>query len=215
MSRVQKQKRRGARTVGVVMLLLVSAAFAARSAGLFGSDGGPASPGAAGEDMEDAEADFGFEQQAAPALGDLLEPFGVHAGAGPVPLVFERLDVVEPPAPAPLGEVGRAADQRPGEDPPELGLRVIMVSELSRRAVFDGVVVGVGDEVAGGVVEAIVPGAVALRHGGRTFTYEVGNPTPREFRAEKARRIAERARLEGAGEGVDGVDVEAGSEDLK
>ncbi|HEB54617.1 MAG TPA: hypothetical protein ENI87_15315 [bacterium] len=138
---------------------------------------------------------------------DLLAVYGSFDDSEPVRLAFSVLAGPDVNA-APLGETAHgSASVWVGEDPPLQRLGVVMVSDRSRRAVFGGAVVGVGDEIAGGRVVAIEPGQLRLDWHGRELTYDLDDVAPREFRAERRRR-AEQAAEENDGASVNEIDVE-------
>ncbi|MCA8948807.1 MAG: hypothetical protein KDE27_04850 [Planctomycetes bacterium] len=188
--------------------LLVAGLLSAGSAliDVIGGDAGR-SAGSADDDYLDAELDepVGNGREAV-EWRDLLAEYGSFDG-GTVRVAFSVFEGGVPAMPAPVGEV--APTQRwDGVDPPELRLGVVMVSERSRRAVVAGRVVGLADEVGGGIVQQITRDKLVLLWHGMALTYDLDDGWPREFRAERARRrqLAEGASAvgEGGGDSVGG-----------
>ncbi|MBM4063094.1 MAG: hypothetical protein FJ265_18660 [Planctomycetes bacterium] len=196
---MNKQKRKGLGPVVVVPLLIACGGFAAwqlSGRGLLAD--GPGAGSAARSDAaempgEDGQGGDGKSAEAQ-RWGDLLAAHGSFARQGEVPLVFTVLADAAATGAAPAAETQAGAAARwSGEDPPALQLGVLLISGAARRAVLGGRIVGVGDAVAGGRVASIERGAVVLRWGGRSLTYDMDDPYPREFRAERQRRAAEQA----------------------
>lgn len=203
MNRRRTTKRRVHPAVAV-LLLLASASYSAWS--LFGKHGDEQSSGLAAfigiEDpvaIDDATAASVEEVR----WRDLLAMHGSFDGRSPVRMAFAVLSDAAAPGAAPAVEVDPGTRWR-GADPPMLRLGVVMVSAAARRAVLDGRVVGVGDQVAEGQIVAIEPGVVRLRWQQRELTYDLDGPAPREFRGELGIRRA-------TGESVSGEEANSGA----
>lgn len=187
---MKKVERRGLNPVVAVLFLLVSGGIAANQllgGGLSVGGLGLVATGPADEEL----ALDGEQAQSSGALRwtDLLAVHGSYGRDAPVRMAFAVLENPAARPATPIGETRAGSDGRwVGEDPPSLRLGVVMVSAGSRRAVVDGHVVGVGDELAGGKVAAIERGRLVLAWGGRTLTYDLDAPQPLEFREELARR---------------------------
>ncbi|MBL8726751.1 MAG: hypothetical protein JNK49_22105 [Planctomycetes bacterium] len=185
---MKRTKSRRVHPVAAGLVFAGSLAFVAHS--VFG---GWSDQGGTGPVDERPPADLSDGQAVdEPLLGvDLLARHGSYEKGQPVRSAFVL--VVEAAA-APAGEVVAAERRRwAGADPPQLTLGMVMVSAAARRAVFEGRVVGVGDQVGDCRIEAIERGAVHCSWQGRPLTYELGDRVPREFRAELALRAAEAA----------------------
>lgn len=188
---MKKVEKKGLNPVVAVLFLLVSGGIAANQllgGGLSVGGLGLVASGPADEELaldgEQAQATAG-----AVRWTDLLAVHGSYGRDAAVRMAFAVLENPAARPATPIGETRPGADGRwVGEDPPVLRLGVVMVSAGSRRAVVDGHVVGVGDELAGGKVAAIERGLLVLSWGGRTLTYDLEAPQPREFREELARR---------------------------
>ncbi|MCB9878164.1 MAG: hypothetical protein H6835_11235 [Planctomycetes bacterium] len=185
----RRAKKKGVHPLVAVAMLIGCAGYSAWS--LFGSSG----PGATqvlsdliGMDAPDPSADES-ESTEEVVWRDLLAVHGSYDDGVPVRMAFAALVEAAPAAAAPAGEVESAVRWR-GQDPPQLRVGVVMVSEQSRRAVLDGRVVGIGDHIAEGMVVGIDPGVVRLRWQQRELTYDLDGTAPREFRAELAMRRA-------------------------
>jgi hypothetical protein len=155
---------------------------------------GPADPAAlapaAADDAEGVDPEDG-------QLGDLLAQYGSYRPGTPVRCSFAGVDPGMPPA-APAGEtLPQGGGGWVGGDPPQLRVSFLMIGGPVARAVVDGVVVGVGDTVAGGRVTAIRADCVVLRAGARTLTYGMDASWPREV----ARELQQRAENDKTGEG--------------
>jgi hypothetical protein len=176
-----------------VLILLVCGGFAAKSLLGKGNDEGGITDDGAGVVVIDPELDGAEGSEAGvaeqPMSIDLLALHGSFTGASAVGFAFHM-----PPElalAAPIGETSMTAPGNWGaEEPPSLQLGVVMISKGSRRAVLQGQVVGVGDQIAGVTVTAIVAGLVATEWKGRRLSYDLDGAVPREFRAEWARRHA-------------------------
>jgi len=191
---VKKAKKKGLNPIVAVLFLVISGGIAARQ--MIGIGGlGASLPQLVGGDAdllsmppdEDATADGAPADQV--QWHDLLAVHGSFDRKAPVRMAFSVLADSASTAAAPGGEMQRVeAGRWIGEDPPTLQLGVVMLSESSRRAVLGGRVVGIGDAIAEGRITAIERGTVSLKWGGRTLTYDLDGPLPREFRAEQQRR---------------------------
>jgi len=214
MSRRKRVKKKGLNPVVAILILLGSSAFVAKS--LMGSSGQQAVAevaefmGLQGMD----ELDLGEQQQGAEIVWrDLLAEHGSYDRKTVVRLAFAAMVNSDTVAAAPVGEIAHPGARWVGEDPPTLRLGVVMVSEKSRRAVFGGSVVGVGDVVDGGEVVSIEPGTLRLRWQQRLLTYDLDGDVPREFRAESIRRDVEQQKASGANEGSAAASKEQGTEE--
>jgi hypothetical protein len=123
---------------------------------------------------------------------DLLAVHGSWEPRDPVRCAFTVFEFASSWA-APSGEVDAPVGRWSGEDPPQLRLGVVLISDGSRRAVLGGRVVGVGDEIQAAKVTGIERGVVTVSWAGKRLSYDLDGPVPREFRAELAARAAERA----------------------
>lgn len=179
MSRPRARKK-GVQPLVAVGMLLATGSFAAWSlGGLFGP---PAAPGIGRVFVADEADETAAAADTAPRWQDLLAVYGSYDGSAVVRMAFAmRVDAAA--SPAPLGESDAAMRWR-GNDPPMLRLGVVMVSEAARRAVLDGRVVGVGDQIAGGEIIGIEAGLVQMRWQSKVLTYDLDGVVPREFRAE-------------------------------
>lgn len=120
---------------------------------------------------------------------DLLQAHGSEPADVRVRNAFSLLDASAIVAAAPIAETSPTPKgEWIGDDPPQLHLSVILVSNGSRRCVLDGKVVGVGDAVAGGRLVAIQRDLVRLNWHDFELTYDLDGDAPREFRAELSRR---------------------------
>lgn len=200
MSRKSKQKKKGMHPAAAAVLFLVSTGIAARQFFPSHVEQGFAAIGdALSSDVDpDAEGETtDGETVDAIAWKDLLAAHGSYDRAREVRLAF--VQVPDLPPPAPIGESRpRPATKWDGQDPPQLALGVVMVSESARRAVLGGNVVGVGDEIAGGTVATIERGKVTVTWQGRTLTYDLSDDAPIEFRPERDRRLASKPASERA-----------------
>ncbi|MCK5942759.1 MAG: hypothetical protein KAI24_12355 [Planctomycetes bacterium] len=213
MSRRRKAKKKGMHPLVAVGLLLGSAAFVASSLFGLGEDSTAELASLIGIDS-DEDLDLDDEiQNVEIEWVDLLARHGSWDGDQDVQMVFAAMSDSALVAAAPMGETVNGSRRWIGDDPPELRLGVVMVSELSRRAVLGGTVVGVGDTVGGCEVTAIVPGAVRVRWRGRELTYDLDGPVPIEFRAEQQLRQLEAERDGDAGSASESS--EQGSEEEK
>lgn len=212
MARRERPKKKGMNPVVAVLILLASVGFAAKS--LMGTLGGEAAEFAdligLGEGEDDPEL-FDTQEASEIAWRDLLAEYGSYDPGTPVRPAFSVMAASMPASP-----VGETSQRWIGDAPPSMRLGVVMVSEKSRRAVFGGAVVGVGESVAGGVVAAIEPGLLRLDWRQRSLTYDLDSEVPREFRAEHARRLeaqqeAAAVRDASAGTGVANEGQEAGA----
>ncbi len=189
-----KQKK-GLNPLVAVLFLVISGGIAANQ--LLGGGGiaarlpglvGGGDDGASMPPDENAVADAKAAEQV--HWRDLLAVHGSYDRRTSVHRAFSLLsDAASTTAAVPGGEIQPIEKGRwIGEDPPSLQLGVVMLSQSSRRAVLGGQVVGIGDAVANGRITAIERGTVAIKWGGRTLTYDLDGPFPREFRAEQRRR---------------------------
>jgi hypothetical protein len=183
---MKRTRSRRVHPAAAVLILAASLAFVVRSvAGEWwdqGVAGSPAEPAAA--DLSD-----GRNTDVEPVGFDLLARHGSYEKGRGVRSAFAL--VVEAAA-VPAGESAPLAPRRwTGADPPQLALGMVMVSAAARRAVLDGRVVGVGDQVGDCRIEAIERDRVRCRWQGQPLTYEIGERVPCEFRAEMALRAAE------------------------
>ena len=154
---------------------------------LGGAAGDGATTSATTEDF-DPESASATTQGDAPAC-DLLAEHGSWNGEGLVRMAFTApLDASISPMPA--GETNPAAGRWSGGDPPALEVGVLMVGENVRRAVVQGVVVGLGDRIAEAEVISIEPGVLGVIWSGRRLTYDLESNQAREFRGELSRRAA-------------------------
>lgn len=192
MARRGKRKKKGMHPLVAVGLLACSATFAfVTLGGEFGTDTIAQLDDMIGFDDFDDEDDWSDgEQQQTVQWTDLLARHGSLAADAEVRHAFASAPDAAVFAAAPIGETAPGGGRWRGDDPPALRLGVVMVSLGSRRAVFGGEVVGVGDAIAGGQVAAIEQGVLRLRWRGRELTYDLGDDAPREFRAERDRRAA-------------------------
>lgn len=198
MSRKSKQKKKGMHPAAAAVLFLVSAGVAMRQffpshmneglAAIGDALTGDADPDAEGETTDGEAVD-------AIAWKDLLAVHGSYDRAHEVRLAFVQIPDLPPPTPT--GETRpRPATKWDGQDPPQLALGVVMVSDQARRAVLGGNVVGVGDAVAGGTVSSIERGKVVVTWQGKTLTYDLQDDAPVEFRPERDRRLASKPATE-------------------
>lgn len=175
------------RVVGAVALLgLGGAVFGYR---MLGGDGGGAVPMAKAEVDDALDADAAGETGDSTALGDLLVAWGSYRRGTPLVNPFAVVTAaVRSVPPAPAGEMARTAGPWPGVDPPRMQLTFVLLGGDLARAVVDGNVVGIGDQVAAGAVVAIARDSLRVRAADRELTYDLTDPWPREFRAELAAR---------------------------
>ncbi|MBL8731237.1 MAG: hypothetical protein JNN13_02580 [Planctomycetes bacterium] len=185
---MKRKAKKGMHPGVAVLMLLGCGGIAAKS--LFGSAAEVVDAGAspANEVVAPVEG-ADVEVPGAGSGRDLLLEFGSYEKGGLVNCAFRVLADVAPAVPA--GETQAYGGDREweGDDPPQLHIGVLMVSDKSRRAVVAGRVVGIGDEVAGGVVTAITNSSVITQWNGRRLTYDLDSDVPREFRSELARRL--------------------------
>ena len=157
----------------------------------------PMDDGTRGESAFPSTEGHSGVEQVARMRRDLLSLFGSYQPGDTVCNGFREAGF--PPA-SPLVEMApRGMDLRDlgwGDRPDPAAMRVtlIMITASAVRAAVDGAVVGVGDRVASGVVTRIVEDGIEVGAGGDSLFYDVEMPYPREFRAEHARREAERRR---------------------
>lgn len=190
MSRRRKKKLHPA--FAVVMLL--AGVFVAGRAFISLSGGAARAPAGDVEIVEVPETDSGSgarDEVAAIEWQDLLARHGSFDGTTPVRVAFSVLEEVRQSMPAPGGETAGGTTYWEGPDPPELRLGVVMISARSRRAVLGGSVIGIGEEIAGVVVQRIARDRVVTLWDSRVLTYDLENGWPREFRAELERRRRE------------------------
>lgn len=188
---MKKAQKKGLHPVVAVLFLLVSGGIAAKQFAGGGISVGGLGLAPAGSADDELALDGEQEQTTASAVRwrDLLAVHGSYGREAPVRMAFAALEAATARPAAPAGETRPVADGRwVGEDPPSLQLGVVMVSAGSRRAVVGGRVVGVGDALGGGTVTSIERGHLVLSWSGRSLTYDLGDPQPREFREELARR---------------------------
>ena len=208
MSRRSKKKHN---PVFVVGLLLAGVTVAGKA--FMDLSGGPA-PVPAGEveivevPEMDSQSSSG-DDVAAIEWRDLLARHGSFDGTAPVRVAFAVLEEARGSLPAPGGETAGERAYWEGADPPELQLGVVMISARSRRAVLGGRVVGVGEEVAGAVVQRITRDRVVTLWESKVLTYDLENGWPREFRAELERRRRENEQSQDGG--IDTAPIGAGS----
>lgn len=191
------KKRKGLSPAVAVLLLVVCGGGAWWS--LSGSLSGPAADG--GDAIATGDGDFDAEPEAteegegeANKPGrDLLAEFGSYERGKPVRMAFASLlDIAIQAAPAVETNASPGA-RWIGADPPTMQVGVVMVGESVRRAVVNGVVVGVGDNVGRSTVVGIERDAIHVVWGSRRLTYDLDNEYPREFRSEVQRRGAAQA----------------------
>ncbi len=185
--------RRTKRRLGVGQALML---LAASAAGALWSMIGSASPNAAPDsgsatieqvaDDADAAGSPAADESAHLMRQDLLAEYGSCAAGTRVRMAFATLlDVAIAAAPAAETAAGR---RWVGADPPVLQIGVVMVGEAVRRAVVNGVVVGVGDRIADATVVSIERDTIGVVQANRRLTYDFDNGYPREFRGELKRR---------------------------
>jgi hypothetical protein len=184
----RRTRKKGMHPAVALVFLLVGGGFAAKS--VLGSFGGTTPAGPQQAFSVELAADAGAEPG---ALGrDLLAVHGSYDRRSRVQLAFHR-PADASPAQAPLAETAPAVHgDWDGAEPPRLRLGVVLVSEAARRASLGGRIVGVGDRFGEAAVHAIERGRVVVAWRGRRLTYELDDDVPVEFRAELARREAER-----------------------
>jgi len=200
MSRRKRTRKKGMHPLLAVAILSGSVAFVANSVGLFDGESAKELANLIGIDEGD---DLDLEddvQNEDIQWADLLARHGSYDPTQPVQMAFAAMPDSQLVAAAPPGEIAPRAGRWVGDDPPELRLGVVMVSERSRRAVLGGVVVGVGDAIGGGEVLSIEPGVLKMRWQNRELTYDLDAAVPVEFRAEKELRRLEAERQAKAGE---------------
>ena len=201
MSRTKKGKK-GMHPAVAVGLFVVCGGIAAKQ--FLGMGAAPPPASVAGGDEAVAVDEGQAAQEREPVAvdwQDLLAKHGSFARDSNVQLAFVVVEdaVAAAPLAAPAAEVETpSADTWRGADPPALRLGVVMLSGASRRAVLGGRVVGIGDAVGDAKVRAIEPGKVVVAWGSRTLTYQLDSDVAVEFRAEAARREAERKAAEPA-----------------
>lgn len=188
---MRKAKKKGIHPLAAVLFLVVSGGIAGTQ--LLGGGLGTAGLGFAAaapaddplpSDVAESSATEGVVQ-----WRDLLAAHGSYEREAPVRMAFASLDVGAAPPAAPAGESRPVVERRwVGADPPRLQLGVVMVSSASRRAVVDGRVVGIGDTIGDGRIVSIERGGLVVAWGGRTLTYDLDDPHPREFRDELRQR---------------------------
>lgn len=193
---MKNRKKKGLHPGVAVVFLLAGGGFAAKS--LLGSSASAPSGGS----QESFAVEIAGEVAAdAGASRDLLAVHGSYDRRTRVQLAFHAPAEVEPGA-APASETAaRSDDGWQGEDPPSLRLGVVLISDAVRRASLGGKIVGVGDSIGDAVVREIERGRVFVQWRGRGLTYELDGEVPVEFRAEVARREAERKRAADTNEG--------------
>lgn len=199
MARRNRKKKKGLNPIAAIAILGCSVMFVTKPywsaeetvsslAGLIGFEDDP---------------DMGIEgpqELAVVQYQDLLAAYGSFQASDSVArafsTTFENLQFAAPGGETQHYERGRWT----GVDPPMVRVGVIMVSESSRRAVLNGAVLGIGDDVgtSEATVASIRRGLVRLRWRKRDLTYDLDSTAPREFRAEQTRR-REKAQAEGAG----------------
>lgn len=185
---MKRKAKKGMHPGVAVVMLLGCGGIAAKSLLGSGAEVGDSSGAATNEVVAPVE---GAEGEVVGVVGgrDLLLEFGSYEKGGPVNCAFRVLADVAPAAPAGETQDFGSGREWEGEDPPQLHIGVLMVSDKLRRAVVAGRVVGIGDEVAGGVVTAITTSSVITQWNGRRLTYDLDSDVPREFRSELARRL--------------------------
>jgi hypothetical protein len=174
-----------------IAALVICATIAVVSLRSGGDGAGGSSSALADVDPAELGAGDTAAGAAAETWQDLL---AVHGSWSPRDEVRCAFTIFEFPSAwaAPAGEVAMPTGRWVGDDPPQLRLGVVLISEHSRRVVLDGRVVGIGDLVQQAKVTGIERGTVTVAWSGRRLTYDLDGPAPREFRAELAARAAER-----------------------
>ncbi|MBL8750062.1 MAG: hypothetical protein JNK78_12935 [Planctomycetes bacterium] len=184
--------RRTKRRLGLgkaLMLLGLSGAGAVWSMSASSSpspvDGGTPTVDAAPDDADLQEQSV-VDESGHTLRQDLLAEYGSCPAGTRVRMAFATLlDVAIAAAPA----VETAAGRRwVGADPPVLQIGVVMVGEAVRRAVVNGVVVGIGDRIADATIVSIERDTLGVVQANRRLTYDFDNGYPREFRGELKRR---------------------------
>ncbi|MBL9075978.1 MAG: hypothetical protein JNL08_00660 [Planctomycetes bacterium] len=190
MSRRQRRKqKRTSPAVAVAMLVVAGSVAFVSLRGQFGAAPliGEAPPEAFVDEPEAGEAAEAGDDEA-PGI-DLLLKYGSWQAGTPVRMAFASIGGASAMiAAAPAGEVALPTQRWVGADPPQLRLGVVMVGDAARRAVVDGAVVGLGDQIGRAIVVAIERDVLVLTWGGKRLTYDLDNAWPREFRAELRRR---------------------------
>jgi hypothetical protein len=187
----RKQKQRGIGAPAAITLLAVCGVIAVVSLRpLFGGANLGGDSSVLGAFVDDTEPEPVDETEPPPGI-DLLVQHGSWNPATSVRMAFATVvaDAAAVLAAAPAGEVaGPANTQWIGVDPPSMHVGVVMVGDAVRRAVVDGLVVGLGDSIGRALIVAIERDYVVATWGGRRLTYDFDNEHPREFRAEMQRR---------------------------
>ncbi len=190
----RKKKDSPWKVVGAVAILLVGAVICYRS--LAGTALPPAAQSAPADEPlpEDGGEPVGDGEVRRSDLGDLLAVVGSYRQGAAVRSVFRAGLPAAAVAPTPAPDVETAPPiAELATDPVPMHVTFVMVHGPQSRACVDGQVVGVGSKVAAGVVLAIQDKGVQVRGQGRTLFYDLADPLPREFRAEAARRAAQKA----------------------
>jgi len=185
----RRPKKKGLTPPAAALLLVVCASVAWFSLRR-GSDSASA-PFVPQNEVTDEDASGGDVDGATEAVGrDLLVEYGSWSPGTQVRMAFLTLADASLAA-APMGETdGNSNGRWIGKDPPTLTVGVLMVGESSRRAVVNGLVVGIGDKIDRATVIAIERDAVAVSWGNRRLTYGLDSQYPREFQNELQRREA-------------------------
>lgn len=187
----RRARKKGMHPAVALVFLLAGGGFAARS--VLGSLGPAAATGSQLSQQAYA-VELPADAGADPAVSgrDLLAVHGSYDRRSRVQLAFHRPADTTPPQ-APVAEIAPTVDGSwEGAEPPRLRVGVVLVSEATRRASLGGRIVGVGDRLGEAAVHEIERGRVVVAWRGRRLTYELDDDVPVEFRAELARREAEK-----------------------
>jgi hypothetical protein len=187
--RRKEKKRKGIPPAFALVALVGSLAYVGQSIwSVYGDDASTGLASLIGIEIP-VEEDAKSGEPQAPEWRDLLDPHGSFDSEEAVRLAFSKVTDPEAVPAAPIGEVvKRAPTAWFGDDPPKLRLTLVMVSDEAQRAILDGELVGVGDEVEGAEILGIEVGAVTVRWRERELTYDLRSKVAVEFRAEYERR---------------------------